>query len=151
MYSALSLTFQCKLHFGCSYLLATLIVILSIKLGLGVFMYLNIETLCLNFPLGIQQSISQLCAQMPGLWMRWRLVLTLFWKEPSCFCNDQDAVIMLISRNLHKKRSEVSIKTGSTPASLSFRGQATKHTTVQCKMVHSCSFRRMIYLEMAFH
>ena len=36
-----------------------------------------------------------------------------------------------VSRNLHKKSSEVSIKTRSTPASLSFKGQATKHTTVK--------------------
>ena len=34
--------------------------------------------------------------------------------------------LMLISRNLHKKSSEVSIKR-SPPASLSFKGQATKH------------------------
>ena len=38
---------------------------------------------------------------------------------------------MLISRNLHKKSSEVYIKTRSPPASLSFKGQATKHTTVK--------------------
>ena len=38
---------------------------------------------------------------------------------------------MLISRNLHMKSSKVSIKTRSTPASLSFKGQATKHTTVK--------------------
>ena len=38
---------------------------------------------------------------------------------------------MLISRHLHNKSSEVSIKTRSTPASLSFNGQATKHTTVK--------------------
>ena len=38
---------------------------------------------------------------------------------------------MLISRNLHMKSSEVSIKTRSPPASLSFKGQATKHTTVK--------------------
>ena len=38
---------------------------------------------------------------------------------------------MLISKNLHKKGSEVSIKTRSTPASLSFIGQVTKHTTVK--------------------
>ena len=38
---------------------------------------------------------------------------------------------MLISLNLHKKRSEVSIETRSTSASLSFKGQATKHTTVK--------------------
>ena len=38
---------------------------------------------------------------------------------------------MLISRNLHKKSSEVSIKAKSTPESLSFKGQETKHTTVK--------------------
>ena len=38
---------------------------------------------------------------------------------------------MLISKNLHKKGTEVSIKTKSTPASLSFIGQVTKHTTVK--------------------
>ena len=38
---------------------------------------------------------------------------------------------MLISRNLHTKSSEVSIKTRSTPASLSLKGQATKHTIVK--------------------
>ena len=42
---------------------------------------------------------------------------------------------MLISRNLHMKSSEVSIKTRSTPASLSFKGQATKHTTVKWSIV----------------
>ena len=38
---------------------------------------------------------------------------------------------MLISKNLHKKSSEVSIKKKVTPASLSFIGQATKHTTIK--------------------
>ena len=38
---------------------------------------------------------------------------------------------MLISMNLHMKSSKVSIKTRSTPASLSFKGQATKHTTAK--------------------
>ena len=38
---------------------------------------------------------------------------------------------MLIRRNSNKKSSEVSIKTRSPPASLSFKGQATKHTTVK--------------------
>ena len=47
------------------------------------------------------------------------------------FSHVNDAVIMLISRNFHIKRSEVSIKTRSTPASLSLKGQATKHTTVK--------------------
>ena len=34
------------------------------------------------------------------------------------------------------KRSEVSIKKRSTPASLSFKGQATKHTTVKWSIEH---------------
>ena len=38
---------------------------------------------------------------------------------------------MLISKNLRKKSSEVSIKTRSIPASLSFIGQVTKHATVK--------------------
>ena len=41
------------------------------------------------------------------------------------------AVLMLINRNLPEKNSEVSIKTRSTSASLSFKGQPTKHTTVK--------------------
>ena len=51
--------------------------------------------------------------------------------ETSRFSHVNDAVLMLIGRNLHMKRREVSIKTRSTPASLSFKGQATKHTTVK--------------------
>ena len=51
--------------------------------------------------------------------------------ETSRISHVNDAVLMLISRNLHMKRSEVSIKTRLTPASLSFKGQATKHTTVK--------------------
>ena len=51
----------------------------------------------------------------------------------SCPSYANDAVILLISRNLHNKSSEVSIKTRSTPASVSFNGQATKHN---CKMVY---------------
>ena len=35
------------------------------------------------------------------------------------------------------KRSEVSIKTRSTPVSLSFKGQATKHTTVKWSIMHA--------------
>ena len=38
---------------------------------------------------------------------------------------------MLIVSNLHKKSSEVSIKTRSPPALLSIKDQATKHTTVK--------------------
>ena len=39
--------------------------------------------------------------------------------------------VMLICKNLHKKNSEASITARSTPASLSFIGQVTKHTTVK--------------------
>ena len=46
----------------------------------------------------------------------------LILKETFQLFYDQDAVILLIRRNLHKKSSEVSIKTRTTPASLSFRG-----------------------------
>ena len=42
-----------------------------------------------------------------------------------------DAVLMLISRNLQKNAREVVIETRSPPASFSFKGQATKHTTVK--------------------
>jgi len=38
---------------------------------------------------------------------------------------------MLISGNLHNKRSEVSIITRSPPAPLPFKGRATRHTTVK--------------------
>ena len=42
---------------------------------------------------------------------------------------------MLISRNLNKESHEVSIKTRSTPASLSFKGQATKHASVKWSLL----------------
>ena len=38
------------------------------------------------------------------------------------------------------KSSEVSIKTRSTPASLSFKGQATKHTTIKWSMIKGLDF-----------
>ena len=50
---------------------------------------------------------------------------------PPCFSYVHEVALMLISWNLHKKTSEVSIKTRSTLASLSFIGQVTKHTTVK--------------------
>ena len=43
----------------------------------------------------------------------------------------KDVVLVLIGKKLHKKSSEVSIKTRSISASLSFIGQVTKHTTVK--------------------
>ena len=61
-----------------------------------------------------------MCAKFPDL------VLI----ETSMFSYVTDAVLMVIDRTLHKK-SEVSIKTRSIPTSLSFKGQATKHTTAK--------------------
>ena len=63
--------------------------------------------------------------------MKVRLAVTLFWYKPPCFSYANDAVLMLISRNIHKKSNEVSIRTRSPPASFSFKGQATKNTTVK--------------------
>ena len=48
---------------------------------------------------------------------------------------------MLISGDLHKKSSEVFIKTRSPPASLSFKGQETKHTTVKWSITSSTTRR----------
>ena len=45
---------------------------------------------------------------------------------------------MLTEFHLHKKSSEVSIKTKSTPASLSIQGQDTKHTTVKWPIGFYC-------------
>ena len=53
-----------------------------------------------------------------------------------CIRDSNDTVLMLISGNLHMKGIEVSIKTWSTPASLPFKGQATKHTTVKWSIDH---------------
>jgi len=51
--------------------------------------------------------------------------------QPPCLSYANEIVLMLISKNLHKKSREVSIKTTSTPASLLLKGQATKHTVVK--------------------
>ena len=52
-----------------------------------------------------------------------------------CFSYVNDAVLMLMSRNLHKKSSEVSVKTRSPPATFSFKGQTNKHVTVKWTIV----------------
>ena len=51
--------------------------------------------------------------------------------ETSLLFYFNDAVCILIRRNLHNKRSKVSIITRPPPASLSFKGQVTRHTTVK--------------------
>ena len=63
---------------------------------------------------------------------------------PHCFSHVHDAVLVLISRNLHEKSSEVSIKTRLTPASLSFKGQATKHTIVKLSVARLLNFAPQI-------
>ena len=55
--------------------------------------------------------------------------------RPSSFSHVNYVVVMLISTNLHKKSGEVSIKTRSTPVSLSFLDQVTKDTTVKWTVV----------------
>ena len=57
--------------------------------------------------------------------------------KPPCFSYANDAALMVISRNLRKNSCELSIKTRSTPASLLFKGQATKHTTVKWSIEHA--------------
>ena len=51
--------------------------------------------------------------------------------RPPCFSYVHDAVFMLISRNFPKKSNGFSSKVRSPLASLSFKGQATKHATVK--------------------
>ena len=59
---------------------------------------------------------------------------------------------MLISKNLHKKGNEVSIKTRSTPASLSFTGQVTKDTTVKWTIVaFICRVSMIFFSPTSFH
>jgi len=53
-----------------------------------------------------------------------RLEVTLLWWKPPYFSYVNDAVLMLISSNSHKKSNEVFNKTGSPPGSFSFKGQA---------------------------
>ena len=57
--------------------------------------------------------------------------LNLFRQKHPIFSYVNDAVLVPIIRNLHKECSKVSIKARSTPASLSFKDQATKHITVK--------------------
>ena len=51
-----------------------------------------------------------------------------------------DAAIMLISRNLKKKRSEVSIKRRSTPSAFPFKGQATKDKNAKWCIEHAFNY-----------
>ena len=77
-----------------------------------------------------QQTILQLSAQCPGLCMAARLQLTLFWYRPHCFCCVEQVVLML-TRCIYMTKAVRSIKTRSTLASLPYKGQVTKQTTVK--------------------
>ena len=63
--------------------------------------------------------------------MKVRLELSRFSQKPPCISHVNEAVLMLISSNLHRQSSEFSIKTKSPQASLSFKGQTTMHTTLK--------------------
>ena len=66
--------------------------------------------------------------------------LALEWKQGwswSCFDRNLPIFVILISRNLHKKKRQVSIKTRSTSASLSFKGHNCK--MIYCNMNSSSS------------
>ena len=78
-----------------------------------------------------QWTILQFCAQLPGLWIKARLELTLLWYKPHCFSYVNHVVVVLTSFYLHKKSIEVCIKAKSTPASLLFKDLVTEHRTVK--------------------
>ena len=61
--------------------------------------------------------------------------LVLIQTSLLAYLNDAD--VMIISRNLHKKSKDVSIKARSTLASLSFKGQVSKPITVNFCRVSS--------------
>ena len=53
-------------------------------------------------------------------------------------------MLMLISRKVRKKGREVFIKRRSPSALFSFKGQATRHTTVKCSNVLEYSTQQTI-------
>ena len=75
-----------------------------------------------------QLTIVQLLAVLLAV-----LLSGFFFAFPR-FSYVNDAVLVPVSRNLRKKSSEVSIKIGSTPATFSFKGQATKHNFKMAKV-----------------
>ena len=82
--------------------------------------------------LKIIRNIHVLQCSLLGDWAfecqrNWRW-LCLVWYRPLCFCRVNAPSIKQL--NLYNKSSEVCIKTRSLPASLPFKGQVTKQTTV---------------------
>jgi len=72
----------------------------------------------------------QLSAQWPGLWMTARLEVTLLWHRPGCFCKVNKVVLKKTGLHLDEKSGNSCIRGRSPPASLTFTGQATRHTAV---------------------
>ena len=69
--------------------------------------------------------------------------------ETSAFLCHNDTVLMLFSRNLLKKSSDVSVKTRSPQASLSFKSQATKYTTEKKRRAFPPNPGRAVSLHLA--
>jgi len=69
--------------------------------------------------------------------------------ETSAFLCHNDTVLMLFSRNLLKKSSEVSVKTRSPQASPSLKSQATKHTTEKKRRAFPLNPGRAVSLHLA--
>ena len=74
-----------------------------------------------------KQTILQLSAHWPGLWIAARLEMTLSWYRPHCFFCLNQVVLMLTSLHLNEKSREVCIKPRSPQALLVFH----RHTTVK--------------------
>ena len=73
-----------------------------------------------------------------------RLKLTsLLFKRP-CFSCVNDVVLILTSKDLHKKSSEAFIKMRSTQASLSYKGQVTMHATGNGRLLLHFLFSLMV-------
>ena len=79
-------------------------------------------------------TILQLCAQLPSHSIKVRLGLTLLGQELPCFSYANDAVLMLISGNLHNKSSEVSIE-NQVSSSVIFIPRPGNYAH-NCKMVY---------------
>ena len=62
-----------------------------------------------------------------------------FIAHRNAVCKTRDGLAHLTSLRLHIKRRRVCIKTGSTPVSLSLKGQVTKHTTIKWTICVYCA------------
>lgn len=83
----------------------------------------------MTFSALLMEHFTVVCLLLPAAFEWW--CWPCFDRNLPAFLIVNDAVLMLISRNLSQKSSEVSIKTRSTPASWSFKGQVINHKTVK--------------------